>query len=96
MVKLRIPSGYGVTGKSNIGNAAISFYREGNSSLFGNEVESKGVYKGSSWEILKNKNGNKTRIEHWVGFRLLNNRINLVAGILQQSSRWLAEAFSDA
>jgi len=74
--KLRI--GYGVTGKSNIGNAAISFYREGNSSLFGNEVESKGVYMAQlgnpkiKWEQNKELN-----IGLDLGF--LNNRINLVA-----------------
>lgn len=70
--------GYGESGKSNIGNAAISFYKSGGSVLFGNETESKGVYLDQlgnpsvKWE--KNKEWN---IGLDLGF--LNNKISITA-----------------
>lgn len=74
--KLRI--GYGITGKSNIGNVAVSYYNTGNSSLFGNEVQSMGVYIGQlgnpriKWE--QNKEWN-----FGIDLGFFNNRVNVVA-----------------
>ncbi|MEG1162754.1 SusC/RagA family TonB-linked outer membrane protein [Bacteroides sp.] len=73
----KLRASYGETGKSNIGNRAISFYQVGNNSAFGDN-ESKGVYLAQignvdlKWETTKEWN-------FGIDLGFFNNRINLTA-----------------